>query len=175
MGQKAVVGTVPSVHPRSSARTLNRSPHSRLVPRTAVGRDGTSISPPFPRDRESGTDLRLCQCSSGRAKGSSPSSGCPGSGGGGNLRGCPSLTPPPAGPLRLPWPRARPGKALFCQRERSECAEKSHPALMRVHTALQRGGGLPGGRAGEGRGAGPGPRAACAAAPRARSPRLSDC
>lgn len=84
-----------------------------------------------------------------------PSSGCPGSGGGGNLRGCPSLTPPPSGPLRLPWPRARPGKALFCQRERSECAEKSHPALMRVHTALQRGGGLPGGRGrGEGRGRG---------------------
>lgn len=39
---------------------------------------------------------------------------------------------------------------MFCQREPSECAEKSHPALMRVHTALQRGGGLPGGR---GRGA----------------------
>lgn len=74
----------------------------------------------------------------------------PWSGGGANLRGCPSLTPPPSGPPRLPWPRSRPGKALFCQRERSECAEKSHPALMRVHTALQRGGGLPGGR---GRGA----------------------
>lgn len=162
------MGTFPSVPPpplppRSSTQTLICPTHSRLVPRTAVGQDGTSISPPFPRDRESGTDLRLCHCAWGRATGSSPSSGCPGSGGGANLRGCPSLPPPPSGPLRLPWPRARPGKALFCQREPSECAEKSHPALMRVHTALQRGGGLPGGR---GRGARAG-----AAGRRVRRPR----
>lgn len=51
-----------------------------------------------------------------------------------------SLPPPPSRPPRRSWPWARPGKALFCQREPSECAEKSLPALMRVHTALQRGG-----------------------------------
>lgn len=64
------------------------------------------------------------------------------SGGGTDLQGLPCLTdpPPPSHPPRLSWPRARPGKALFCQREPSECTEKSLPALMRVHTALQRGG-----------------------------------
>lgn len=63
------------------------------------------------------------------------------SGGRDDLRCLPCLTPPPPfRPPRRSWPRARPGKALFCQRGPSECAEKSLPALMRVHTALQRGG-----------------------------------
>ncbi|MEJ1281144.1 hypothetical protein NN561_012093 [Cricetulus griseus] len=45
MGQKPVVGTFPNVHPSSSTQTLICPTHSRLVPRTAVGQDGTSISP----------------------------------------------------------------------------------------------------------------------------------
>lgn len=136
--------------PVSTPALQPRHPHlpHGFWPRAADGsRSGWHQHlPPLPRVKDSGMDLRLWHCAWGRAKGSSPSSR---KGGGANLRGCPSLTPPPSGPPRLPWLRARPGKALFCQREPSECAEKSHPALMRVHTALQRG-GLPGGR---GRGA----------------------
>lgn len=138
--------------PVSTPALQPRQPHlpHAFWPRAADGsRSGWHQHLPLlPRGRESAVDLRPWHCAWGRAKGSFPSSGTDG---GANLRGCPSLTPPPSGPPRLPWPRARPGKALFCQREPSECAEKSHPALMRVHTALQRGGGLPGGRGREAR------------------------
>lgn len=54
--------------------------------------------------------------------------------------GAASPPPSPSRPPSQSWPRARPGKALFCQREPSECAEKSLPALMRVHAARRRGG-----------------------------------
>lgn len=140
-------GSTPALQPRHP-----HLPHA-FWPRAAdSSRSGwhQHLSTPNPRSR--GADSRGWTSGFDTARGGGPK-GPPHlqqTGGGANLRGCPSLTPPPSGPPRLPWPRARPGKALFCQREPSECAEKSHPALMRVHTALQRRGGLPGGR---GRGA----------------------
>lgn len=140
---KTCFGSLPSVRPRSPNQTHSSplGPDSSLRRGTRVGHGGTRTSSPSPEGARMG--FGLCHSAWGgridplhllRARRRSGSRD--------DLRCLPCLTAPPP-PFRPPWrswPTARPGKALFCQRGPSECAEKSLLALMRVHTALQRGG-----------------------------------
>lgn len=129
---KTCFGSHPGVRPRSPNQTHSSplGPHSSLQRGTRVGHGGTGTGFGLWHSAWRGPMDPPHLLRARRRSGSRD-----------DLRRLPCLTPPPPSrPPRRSWPRARPRKALFCQREPSECAEKSLPALMRVHTALRRGG-----------------------------------
>lgn len=160
---KTCFGSLPGVRPRSPNQTHSSplGPHSSLRRGTRVGHGGT------------GTGFGLCHSAWGGLLDPPHLLRAPRrSGGRDDLRCWPGLTPPspvPPSPALLALGPAGEGVVLPAgaervRREKPPCSNESAHSAAARRMITRRAGGR-----------GPGPRAACAAAPRARSPRLSGC